>query len=135
MAERGRSGIVRIVQSHRILVIDDHTGVRTRLVELFRDAVPEAEIGEAATAAEALRRWLAADWDIAILDLNLPDTTGCALVRQLATIRPSARIVVLSAMDPTVYAVPAVEAGAAVFVAKKDIAIALLPAALIWEEP
>lgn len=121
--------------SPRIMIIDDHQSVRAAIRLLLQEASPTAEVEEASTAAIALRRWLERDWDLALVDLHLPDRSGIDLVRQLATIRPTARIVVVTAMSPETYEVVARAAGASGFVQKRDLSSKLVSVALDGLEP
>ncbi len=70
-----------------VLLVDDNERFRESLAELLGSS--GVEICEAATGADALcvakRRAL----DLAILDLNLPDTTGVQVYSEILAMRPT----------------------------------------------
>jgi len=60
----------------RILVVDDHALVRRGLIEILEGLPDGVQFGEAGTAAEGLALALGERWDVVLLDLGLPDSTG-----------------------------------------------------------
>ena len=73
----------------RILVADDHALVRTGLKHVI-DAEPDLEVvAEAADGAEAIKRALAEDIHLAILDISMPRLTGLYAARR--ALAPTAR--------------------------------------------
>ena len=70
----------------RILIVDDDTSIR----EMFQSILEEEgfQIGTASTATEALRLIKEEEYDVAILDIILPDTNGMLLFNQIKKIRP-----------------------------------------------
>jgi DNA-binding NarL/FixJ family response regulator len=101
----------------RVLLVDDHRllrhGVRQMLIEQADATVSEAGTGEAAIAALA-----SAQFDIAIVDLTLPDVSGLELVKQIHTQYPSLPILVLSMHPPEQFARRAFSAGALAYFTK-----------------
>ena len=74
------------VASHkpiRIFILDDHELVRRGLVDLLTATDDLIIVGEAASAAEALRRIPAAAPDVALLDARLPDGSGIDVCREI----------------------------------------------------
>jgi two-component system, NarL family, response regulator DevR len=112
--------------SLRILLIDDHDGVRAAIRDVLANAFGTTSVfGEATTVASGLRLAQLRQWDVAVVDIHLPDGSGLDVVRKLAAMRPGMRIVVVSALESYVYA-PIVEAIGARFVAKHAIASELV---------
>ena len=70
----------------RILVVDDDTSIR----EMFQSILEEEgfQVGTASTAAETLQLIKEEKYDVAILDVLLPDTNGMLLFNQIKKIRP-----------------------------------------------
>jgi DNA-binding response OmpR family regulator len=64
-----------------VLLVDDNTAFRESLAALLTD--DGAEICEASCGREALERAKFHALDLAILDLNLPDTTGVQVYTEL----------------------------------------------------
>ena len=70
----------------RILIVDDDTSIRT----LFQTILEEEgfQVGTASTGKEALQILEEEDYDVALLDVLLPDTNGMLLFNQIKKIRP-----------------------------------------------
>jgi DNA-binding NarL/FixJ family response regulator len=79
----------------RVLLVDDHDLFRSGLVNLLSEhglhVVGEAENGEVALR---LVRELAPD--VVIMDLNMPGPSGVDVIRQMTSIAPLTRVVVLT---------------------------------------
>jgi two-component system, NarL family, invasion response regulator UvrY len=101
----------------KILIVDDHPIVRAGLRRLLA-AETDTEIAEAATGKEALTLARANHPDLVILDLNLPGIGGFDLIARFVRDKPPPRILVLSMHDDPVFAMRALEAGAAGYVSK-----------------
>jgi DNA-binding NarL/FixJ family response regulator len=102
----------------RILLADDHAVVR-RGLRLVLDAEPDLEVvAEAGDGAEAVRRALEDDVDLAIFDITMPRMTGLQAVRELHRRRPLLRTLILSMHQNEQYLYEALRAGAAGYVLK-----------------
>jgi DNA-binding NarL/FixJ family response regulator len=102
----------------RILLADDHALVRHGL-RMVLDAQPDLEVvAEAGDGAEAVASALAADVDLAILDIAMPRMTGLHAARQLHEHRPRLRILILSMHESERYLYEALKAGASGYVVK-----------------
>jgi DNA-binding NtrC family response regulator len=91
----------------RILIVDDEALLRWALTETL--AADGHEVAEAADAAAAVRAIsLAANpFDIAILDLRLPDSRDLMLLSTVRRLTPRTRVILMTA-----YGSPDVEQGA-----------------------
>ncbi|HJV70062.1 response regulator [Ideonella sp.] len=83
----------------RLLVVDDHTLFRRGLVALFASDPGLEVAGEAADAAEAVRKAQALQPDVILLDNHLPGATGIQALPDLKEAAPSARIVLLTVSE------------------------------------
>jgi len=80
----------------RILLADDHAVVR-RGLRLVLEAQPDLEVvAEVGDGAEAVRRGLQEDVDLAVIDITMPRMTGLQATRELHRRRPALRILMLS---------------------------------------
>jgi signal transduction histidine kinase len=70
----------------RILMVDDHDDTRMIMSRLLRARGYEVE--EAATVAEAIKKFTDGDFELVISDLGLPDGNGHQLMEQLLRLRP-----------------------------------------------
>jgi DNA-binding NarL/FixJ family response regulator len=95
----------------RVVLVDDHLSFRQPLAFLLGQEPDLTIIGQAATVAEA--RSLLPETDIALIDLNLPDGDGTALISELPAINPQATALVLTGSLSQLALARAVEAGAA----------------------
>jgi DNA-binding NarL/FixJ family response regulator len=102
----------------RVLLADDHAVVRHGL-RLVLEAQPDIEVvAEAADGAEAVRRGLQEDVDLAVIDIAMPRMTGLHAARELQRRRPELRILILSMHENERYLYEALKAGAAGYVVK-----------------
>jgi DNA-binding NarL/FixJ family response regulator len=102
----------------RALLADDHAVVRSGLRAVL-DAEPDIEvIAEAGDGAQAVARALAADVDLAILDVSMPRMTGLQAAAELHRRRPGLRVLILSMHDNEQYFFEALRAGASGYVLK-----------------
>ena len=104
----------------RILVADDHPIVRSGLKKVL-DAQPDLEVvAEAEDGAEAVKRALADDIHLAILDVSMPKTTGIQAAAELHKRKPELRLLMLSMYDSEQYLFESLKAGASGYVLKSD---------------
>lgn len=103
----------------RILVADDHAVVRRGLIEILRDTVPRALFAEAETGSRALELARSEKWDLAILDVSLPDQSGLEVLKQIRGFAPRLPVLVLSMHPEEQFALRTLRAGASGYVTKK----------------
>ena len=101
----------------KILVVDDHPIVRDGLHRLLADE-PDVELRDAESGKQALALFRQDCPDLVIVDLNLPGFGGLELIKRLTLEKTAARILVLSMHDEPIYAMRALQAGAAGYVSK-----------------
>jgi DNA-binding NarL/FixJ family response regulator len=75
-------------------------------------------VGEAGSGAEALRLVRELAPDVVVMDLNMPGMTGVEATRQIATIAPLTRVVVLTISDQDGDVMDAILAGACGYLLK-----------------
>jgi signal transduction histidine kinase len=99
----------------RILVVDDNAALVENLAEILQGA--GYHVKTAATCAEAVP--LAREgFDVALVDLRLPDGDGTALAPQLKEVQPDGEVVLLTGFATLESAVAAVRAGACAYLVK-----------------
>jgi DNA-binding NarL/FixJ family response regulator len=110
--------VVNVPLVTRVLVADDHPIVRRGLRDLL-DPEPDFKVvAESADGADAVRRALADDVDLAILDVAMPRLTGLQAARELAARRPGLRLLILSMHENEQFFFEALGAGASGYVVK-----------------
>jgi signal transduction histidine kinase len=99
----------------RILLVDDNRPLMENLTEILEEA--GYLVHSAGSCAGALR--LAADgFDVALVDLKLPDGDGTALAPRLKALNPSGEVVLLTGFATLESAMAAVRAGACAYLVK-----------------
>jgi DNA-binding NarL/FixJ family response regulator len=100
----------------RVVVVDDHalfrSGVRAEL-EGHVDIV-----GDAASVAEAVEVIAAAQPDVVLLDVHLPDGGGADVIAAIAPAHPGVRFLALSVSDAAEDVIAVIRAGARGYVTK-----------------
>ena len=112
----------------RILIADDHELIRHGLRGLLRDHFPEVRITEASTAKEAAAAALRGNWDLALVDINMPGRSGLELIRDLRQMHPALPLLAVSAHTEEDFALRALKLGAAGYVSKQSAADVLVAA-------
>ncbi len=101
----------------RLLVVDDAMIIR----ELIKEAAAEAGfevVGEAANGQEAIDRFKELRPDAVTLDLVMPQFDGLHALDGILAIDPSARVIVVSALEQTTILKEAFRKGATDFITK-----------------
>lgn len=103
----------------RVFLMDDHELVRRGLVDLLKSEPNITVVGEAGTAAEALRRIPTSHPDVALLDGRLPDGSGIDVCREIRSSHPEIRCVILTSFDDDEALFSAIMAGASGYLLKE----------------
>jgi DNA-binding NarL/FixJ family response regulator len=104
----------------RILVADDHPIVRSGLKRVIDEQADMRVVAEAADGAEAVKKALAEDIDLAILDVSMPKTTGIQAAEELHKRKPELKVLMLSMYDSEQFLFESLKAGASGYVLKSD---------------
>ncbi len=102
-----------------VFLLDDHEVVRRGVRDLLESADDLKVVGEASTAEQALQRVPAISPDVAILDVRLPDGNGIEVCRDLRSILPDLRCLMLTSFNDDEALFDAIMAGAAGYVLKE----------------
>ena len=105
-----------IRHSYRILLVDDDMASLEVLDEVLTRAGYDAVSAE--TGYEALEIVREISIDLALLDFNLPDTTGAELLQQIKRFQPSVPAIIMSANTSQGVKFDVFEAGAYTFISK-----------------
>ena len=109
-------------QTARVLVVDDHSAVRSGIEALLEGEPGLAPVGTAGGAAEALALAQQTRPDVAIVDFQLGDHDGLWLCRRLKELPEPSRVVLYSAFADGPLALAGVIAGADGVVHKASLA-------------
>jgi DNA-binding NarL/FixJ family response regulator len=101
----------------RVLLVDDHDLFRTGLRNLLEDEGVDV-VGEAAAGADALCQVRELQPDVVVMDLNMPGMSGVEATKQISSLAPLTRVVVLTISDQDSDVMDAIFAGACGYLLK-----------------
>ena len=102
----------------KVFLVDDHEVVRRGLIDLLSADDDLEVVGEAGSVSQALARIPALQPDVAVLDVRLPDGNGIELCRDLLSMLPDLRCLMLTSFTSDEAMLDAILAGASGFVIK-----------------
>jgi DNA-binding NarL/FixJ family response regulator len=104
----------------QILLLEDLPEIRAWLKALALQVFPDAQISEASRIHDALELVNAVRFDLAMLDLGLPDGSGVEVVQALREKQPEAQSVVVTIHEDDDHLFPALQAGAFGYLLKEQ---------------
>ncbi len=102
----------------KILIGDDHSVVRNGVMRSLAAKFPEAEFGEASNAADVLRLVHENNWDLVILDINMPGRSGLETLKEIKEYHPEVPVIIFSMYPEDQFAVRAIKSGASAYLTK-----------------
>lgn len=106
--------------AQRLLIVDDHPMMRTGLAQLIDNENDLKVSAEADNAGQALNAVAKQKFDLALVDISLPDKNGLELIKDVRALSPAALILVVSMHDETLYAERVLRAGARGYLMKQE---------------
>ena len=80
----------------KVLIADDHPVVREGLKQIISKANDMNVAAEALDCSEVIEFVKREDWDVVVMDLNMPGKDGLELLKDLKNIKPELPILILS---------------------------------------
>jgi DNA-binding NarL/FixJ family response regulator len=117
----------------RVLIVDDHALVRRGLKEILHDEFSDLKIGEAENSRAALELLTTQEWDIVLLDINIPGRNGLEVLGEIKRLLPRTPVLVVSAYPEEEYAIRSLKLGASGYLNKgsaSDEVVAAVTAAM-----
>ena len=105
---------------YNILLLEDLPEIRAWLKSLVMQVFPAAQITESSRVHDALAQISAQRFDLALIDLGLPDGSGTDVVAALRESQPDAQSVVVTIHDDDEHLFPALQAGAYGYILKEQ---------------
>src|ERR1035437_3581627 len=96
----------------RILIADDHPAIRKGVKLILESEYSEIEFGEASNAVEVFQKVREKDWDILILDMDMPGRNGLEVLKQLKDDKTDIPVLMFSMHHEEQIAVRALRLGA-----------------------
>lgn len=104
----------------KILIADDHPIVRKGLKQILEETTEMVVAGEASNAQEVLNKVLKEDFDIVLLDISMPGRSGLEILKEIKTLKPKLKVLILSIHPEEHYAERVLKAGASGYLTKES---------------
>jgi two-component system invasion response regulator UvrY len=113
----------------RILIIDDHEIVRRGLRDILTSGLGRDLIfGEAGNAASAIDCLMHNEWDLALLDINMPGRNGLEVLAEAKRMRLKTSLLIVTAYPEEDFAIRAFKLGASGYLNKQSLSVELISA-------
>lgn len=103
----------------KILIADDHYILRKGLKHILTDEFGTVEFGEAENGKDALTKIKEKQWDVLILDINMPGIGGLEVLKHLKSEGIKIPVLVLSMHPEEQVAIEALKLGASGYLTKE----------------
>ena len=103
----------------KFLLVDDHVVVRSGIKILLSEIYNPAEIHEAMNGETAVQKLKEHQFDLIILDIQMPNTDALGLMEYIHITYPEARVLMFSMSAENIYAKRFMKAGAYGFISKE----------------
>jgi len=103
-----------------MLIVDDHPAYRAGMHALLAHDPQIRSVTEAGSVSEALAIARSRSFDLAVVDVLLPETGGLSLVRELQTQQPACKLLALSMIDESIRIAEILRAGATGYALKSQ---------------
>jgi DNA-binding NarL/FixJ family response regulator len=104
----------------KILIADDHAIVREGLKQIVAEQSDMIVAGEAHNAQGVLDLLQKQEWDVVVLDINMPGRSGLDVLKEIKQQHPKLPVLVLSVHPEDQYGLRVLKAGAAGFMNKES---------------
>jgi len=101
----------------RVLIVDDAAFMRMMLKDILKRGGYEV-IGEAGNGLEAVSLYRDLHPDLVTLDITMPEMDGIAALKQIRSLDPEAKVIMVSAMGQQAMVIEAIQSGARDFIVK-----------------
>lgn len=104
----------------KVLLADDHTLVRQGLKAILDKTSDIAIMGEAEDGSGVLEEVSKQNFDIILLDISMPGRSGVDILKQLQTMKPAIKVLMLSMHPEERFALRCLRSGASGYLSKKS---------------
>ena len=101
----------------RIMIVDDSDAIRMVLKDIL-DIGKHELVAEASNGDDAVKEFLKTNPDLMLLDMAMPKKDGLAALKEIMSIRSSAKIVMITASDNQHTMKECISAGALAYILK-----------------
>lgn len=103
---------------NRILICDDHSSIRKGVKLILEGEFAGIIFGEASNGVEVMRKLHESEWDILILDINMPGRNGLEVLQQIRAEKMDVPVLLFSMHMADQFAIRALQLGAAGYLSK-----------------
>ncbi len=103
----------------RVLIVDDHAIVRDGLKQILAAKFPYATFGQGRNATDALERVSKEKWDVMLLDITMPGSSGFDVLGQIKMLQPELKVLILTMHPEDQYAIRVLKSGASGYLTKE----------------
>jgi len=114
------------MQKH-ILIVEDHKALRKSLGDWLKGVFPQCVFSEAASGEAAIEICRNITPDLILMDISLPRMNGIGTVKQILSMVPKAKVIMLTIHEEEAYRIEAMSAGASAYVTKRVMKTELIP--------
>jgi len=104
--------------ARKILIADDHSAIRIGVKQICTGEFPFVQFGEATNYAEVFQKLKESEWDILILDIDLPGRNGLDILKQVKAEKYKVPVLMFSFHGAEQIALRALKMGAAGYLSK-----------------
>ena len=101
-----------------ILIVDDHSVVRSGIRQFLAGTEDLAVTAEAANGQDGLDLAQKGDFGVVVLDVTLPDINGLEVLKRIRRKKPNLPVLIFSMLAEDDFAIPALENGASGYLSK-----------------
>lgn len=104
----------------KVLIVDDHPGVRAGIRNILKMADDITVIGEAGNGADAIELSNTKKPDLILLDVQLPDLRGDIVLLRIHETQPRMKILAVSSFNDRIYVQSMLDNGASGYLTKDE---------------
>jgi DNA-binding NarL/FixJ family response regulator len=104
----------------KTFLADDHRLFRDGLKRILGETADITVVGEATDGVEALEKMRRGGWDVALLDVNMPQMNGLDVLKRIMNDGRKHQVLMLSTYHEDEYAIRTIRAGASAYLTKNS---------------
>ncbi len=102
----------------KIIIADDHMLVREGIIKILSLEEDITVIGEAKDGKQAVELAMEKDFDVALLDVNMPYFDGIQACKRIKELKPQVGVIALTIHEQSEYLIEFIKAGATAYLLK-----------------